>query len=95
MPMEMWSVSTGTVNFVVGVDKKLWVGSGLFKNFKSFFSTHGAVFGSKSFDCTDWIALPDDAAGHSFMLVGWEGIGFMELGCKLFSARVQFLAKFD
>jgi len=54
MPMETWSVSTGTVDFVVGVDKKLWVGSELFKNFKSFFGTQGAVFGSKRFDCTDW-----------------------------------------
>jgi len=62
MPTETWSVSTGTVDFVVGVDKKLWVGSGLFKNCKSFFSTQGSVFGSKSFDYTDWIALPDDAA---------------------------------
>jgi len=70
--METWSVSTGTVDFVVGVDKKLWVGSGLFKNFKSFFGTQGAVFGSKSFDYTDWIALPDDAAGYSFTLVGWK-----------------------
>jgi len=39
MPMETWCVSTGTADFVVGVDKKLWVGSGLFKNFKSFFGT--------------------------------------------------------
>jgi len=58
-------VSTGTVDFVVVVDKKLWVGSGLFQNCKSLFSTQGAVFDSKSFDCTDWIALPDDAAGYS------------------------------
>jgi len=49
MPVETWSVSTGTADFVVGVDKKLWVRSGLFENFKSFFGTHGAVFGSKSF----------------------------------------------
>jgi len=28
--MEMWSVSTGTVDFIVRVDKKLWGGSGLF-----------------------------------------------------------------
>jgi len=73
----------------------LWVGSGLFKNFKSFFSTQGAVFGSKSFDCTDWIALPDDAAGYSFTLVGWGWIGVMELSCKMFCVRVRFLAKFD
>jgi len=46
MPMETWPVSTGTADFVVGVDKKLWVGSGLFTNFKSFFGTQGAVFGS-------------------------------------------------
>jgi len=77
MPMETRSVSTGTVDFVVGVDKKLWVGSGLFENFKSFFSTQGTVFGSESFDHTDWIALPDDAAGYSFTLVGWGGIGFL------------------
>jgi len=77
-------VSTGTVDFVVGVDKKLWVGFGLFKNFESFFSTQGAVFGSKSFDYTDWIALPDDAAGCSSTLVGWGRIGVIELSCKMF-----------
>jgi len=88
-------VSTGTVDFIVGVDKELWVGSGLFKNFKSFFSTQGAVFGSKFFDYTDWIAMSDDAAGYSFTLVGWGGIGFMELSCKMFSVRVRFLTKFD
>jgi len=53
MPMETWSVSTGTVDFVVRVDKKLWVGSGLFKNCNSLVSTQGAVFGSKSFDYTN------------------------------------------
>jgi len=52
-------VSTGTVDFVAGVDKKLWVGSGLFENCKSFFSTQGAVFGSESFDHTDRIPLPE------------------------------------
>jgi len=70
IPMETWSVSTGTVDFIVGVDKKLWVGSGLFKNFKSFFRTQSAVFGSNFFDYADWIALPDDAAGYSSTLVG-------------------------
>jgi len=86
MPMEMWSVSTGTADFVVGVDKKLWVGSGLFENCKSFFSTHGTVFGGESFDHTDWIALPDDAAGYSSTLVGWGRIGVIELSCKMFGA---------
>jgi len=76
-------MSAGTVDFIVGVDKKLWVGSGLFKNFKSFFGTQGAVFCSKRFDHTDWIALPDYAAGYSFTLVGWGGIGFTELSCKM------------
>ena len=88
-------MSTGTVDFVVGVDKKLWVGSGLFKNFKSFFGTQGAVFGSNSFDYTDWIALPDDAAGYSSTLFGWGQIGVIELSCKMFGIRVRFLAKFD
>jgi len=50
MPMEMWSVSTGTVDFIVRVDKKLWVGFELFKNCNSLFSTHDAVFGGKCFD---------------------------------------------
>jgi len=81
-------MSAGTVDFVVGIDKKLWVRSGLFENFKSFFGTQGAVSGSKSFDHTDWIALPDDAAAYSFALVGWGGIGFIELGCKMFGIRV-------
>jgi len=36
----MLSVSTGTADFVVRVDKKLWVGSGLFKNCNSLFGTH-------------------------------------------------------
>jgi len=30
-PVEMWSVSADTVDLFVGVHKKLWVGSGLFK----------------------------------------------------------------
>jgi len=79
-------VSGSTVDFVFGVDKKLWVGCGLFKNCKSFFSTQGAVFGSETFDCTDWIALPDDAAGCSSTLVGWGQIGVIELSCKMFGA---------
>ena len=84
IPMETWSVSTGTADFVVGVDKTLWVGSGLFKNCKSLFGTQGTVFDSESFDYADWIALPDDAAGHSSTLFGWGRIGVMELGCKMF-----------
>jgi len=86
--METWSVSIGTSDFVVGVDKKLWVGSGLFKNCKSLFGTQGTVFGSRSFDYTDWIALPDDAAGYSSTLIGWGGIGVMELSCKMFGVNV-------
>ena len=54
-PMETRSVSTSTIDFVVGVDKKLTVGSGLFKNCNSFFCTQGAVFGSKRFDHTDGV----------------------------------------
>jgi len=81
-------VSAGTVDFVVGVDKKLWVGSGLFKNFKSLFGTQGAVFGSESFDYTNWIALPDDAAGYFATLVSWGRIGVIELSCKMFCVRV-------
>ena len=77
-------MSAGTVDFVVGVDKKLWVRSGLFKNFKSFFGTQGAVFCSESFDYTDWIALPDDAAGYSSTLVSWGQISVIELSCKMF-----------
>jgi len=57
------SVCTDTVDFVVRVDKKLWVGSGLSKNCNSLFSTQCAVVGCKSFDCTDRVALSDDAAG--------------------------------
>jgi len=89
MPVETWSMSTctaGTADFVVGVDEKLRVGSRLFVNFKSFFGTQGAVFGSESFDCTDWIALPDDAAGCSSTLVGCRRIGVTELSCKMFGA---------
>ena len=88
-------MSAGTVYFVVGVDKKLWIGSGLFENCKSFFSAQGTVFGSESFNHTDWIALPDDAAGYSVALVSWGCVGVIELGCKMFSIGVQFLAKFD
>jgi len=39
------------VTFVVGVDEKMWDGSGLFENCNSLFRTQGAVFGSESFDC--------------------------------------------
>jgi len=77
-------VSTCTMHFIVRVDKKLWVGFGLFEHCHSFFSTHGAVFGSKCFDYTDRFALPNDATGHSSILVDWGRICIMELGCKLF-----------
>jgi len=43
MPMEIGSVSTGMVDFVVRADKKVWFGSGLFKNWYSLFSTLGAL----------------------------------------------------
>jgi len=94
-PMETWSMSAGTADFVVGVDEKLWIGFGLFQNSKSFFGASGAVFGSESFDHTDWNALPDDAAGCSVALVSWGWVGVTELGCKMFSVGVRFLAKFD
>jgi len=79
MRVESWSVSAGAVHFVVGVDKKLWVGSGLLKNCNSLFGAQGAVFGGKSFDCTDLVALSDDAevvpprwlAGDGFALWNW------------------------
>jgi len=45
MLVESWHVSTNTVDFVVGVNNKLWVGSGLFETCSSLFSTQGAVFG--------------------------------------------------
>ena len=40
-------------DFDVGVDEKLWVGSGLLENCNSLFGTQGAVSGGKSFGCTD------------------------------------------
>ena len=88
-------MSAGTVDFVVGVDKKLWIGFGLFENCKSFFGAKGAVFGGESFDHTDWIALPEDAAGHFVALVSWGWVDVKELGCKMFSVGVRFLALFD
>jgi len=84
--METWSVSAGKADFIVRVDRKLWVGSGLFKNCNSLFGTQGAVFGGKSFDYTDWVSLPDDAASYSITLVGWGWISITELGCKVFGA---------
>ena len=50
-------MSAGTANFIVGDDKKLWVGSGLFKNSKSLFSPQGTVFGSVETDVfmMDWV----------------------------------------
>jgi len=30
-----------------------------------------SVFGNESFDHTNWIALPDDAAGYSIALDSW------------------------
>jgi len=69
MPMETWCVSTGTIDIIVRVDKKLQVGSGLFKNCNSLLGTQDAVLGGKSFDCTEWVSLPDDAASCSFTLV--------------------------
>jgi len=84
MPMEMLSVSAGTVHFIVGNDENLWVGSGFFECCDSLHGTQGSVFGSESFDCADWIALPDDAAGCSSTLVGWGRISNMELSCRVF-----------
>jgi len=83
-------VSTGMVDFVVRVDKKLWFGSGLFKNWHSIFSTLGAVFGDKCFDhtCGPGIALPDDVAGFASSLVDWGRICIMELCCKVFGVHV-------
>jgi len=95
MPLETQSASTCTAHFVVEVNKKLWVGSGLFKNCNFLFGTRSTVFGSESFDHTDQIALRDDAAGCSHALVGWGGIGVTQLSCKMFGTTVQFLAKFD
>jgi len=84
MHVEMKRVSTFTIDFVDEVDKKLWVGSGLFQNCTSFFGTQTTVFGSTSFDCIIWIALPDDAAGCSSMLNGWGQIDIMEMSHKVF-----------
>ena len=47
-----------------------------------------AVFGSIFFGCTDWVVLPDDAAGHSSTLVDWGWICATELGCKAFGMCV-------
>jgi len=88
MHVQTWSVHASAAHFVVRVDEELWVGSGLFDNCNSFFDTQGTVFGSKSFDCTDWVALPDDAAGHSSFLVDWRWICIMELCCKAFGAWI-------
>jgi len=89
--MKTWFMPVGTIDFIVGVDKKLWVGSGLFENCNSFFSTQGTVFGSKCFDHTaDWFALSDDDAGCSSTLVDWGWICAMELGCKMFGLIVAF-----
>jgi len=86
IPMGMWSVFTGTVDFVVRVDKKLWVGSGLLKNCSSLFSKQGAVFGasSESFDYTDWVALPvippRQLTGGEF--ASWNWIANKWLACE-------------
>ena len=77
-------MSAGTVDFVVGVDKKLWIEFGLFQNSCSFFGTQGTVFGSKGFDYTDGVALPDDAACYSIALGIWCGDCVGELSCKVF-----------
>ena len=46
-------MSAGTVDFVVRVDKKLWIEFRLFQNSCSFFGTQGTVFGGEGFDCTN------------------------------------------
>jgi len=82
-------VSTRTVDFVVRVDKKMWVGFGVFENCNSFFGTHGTVFAGKCFDCTDGAALSDDDAICSSTLVDWEMMCI--LGCNMFSIKSDFL----
>ena len=82
MPMEMGHVSTGTADFVVRVDKKLWV-----KNCISFFGTQGAIFDCKSFVCTHWVVLPDEFTSCSSSLGDWgwislcHGIGLQSVWC--------------
>jgi len=80
--MEIRHVSTGTADFVVRVDEKLCVVFGLFENCNSLFGTHDAIFGSKCFEQTNWVALPDDAADCSSVLFDWGWICIMEVGCK-------------
>jgi len=88
MPMELGSVSAGAVDFVVRVDKKLWIEFGLFQNSCSFFGTQCTIFGSKGLDYTDGVALPDDAACYAVSLIIWCWDCGRELSCKVFSVRV-------
>jgi len=44
-----------------------------FENCNSLFGTQGTVFGSKGFDYTDWVALPDDVAGYSSSWLAGDG----------------------
>ena len=68
MSVELWHVFTCAADFIVGVDKTLWIGSGLFQKCGSFFCTQPTVFGDKFFDHTDRVALSDGVVGDSFML---------------------------
>ena len=63
-------MSADTTDFVVGVDKKLWVGSGLFQNCISLFGTQGAVFGNQCFDCTVGVAFSCQIVLHVVLCVG-------------------------
>ena len=74
--------------FVVADEKNLCVGSELFENCDSLFGTQNTVFGGKSFDYTDLVALSDDAADHSSTFVDWRWTCVMELGCEVFSKQI-------
>ena len=95
MHVESGSVSGGTADFVVRVDKKMSIGSRLFCNCIAFFSSQGTAFGSNCFCSNDGVALPDDAAPDAITLGVSEQICIRELGCKMFGMRIQLLDKHD
>ena len=56
--MELGLVPAGTIQFIATVDYEAWFGLHPFEYLNSFLVAKNAVVGPKSFDCAEWVALP-------------------------------------
>ena len=83
--MELRFVSTGTVDFITRVDKKVWFELGHSKDFKPFPVAEHTVVGAERFDCRDWVSLPNDGVGNTVPVQPWSDLWEVgEYSCEVF-----------